>query len=225
MRIPRSQVLVPHALTHVIVRGNNGRRLFSSHKDRVEFLRYLLGASAATKCAIHALVLMTNHVHLAVTPPSVEAMSTFVKYFAQRHAMRRNRARGMSGKLFDTRYGSFVVQDDAIGVVLAYIELNPVRARMVEHPAEYPWSTYRLHAGLPGTPSAIAKLWTPCDWYLRLGPERHGLYRDLVDDQLERWRAEQQLAAAAVEQFGTESVSSKDRGPRRIRRPDRTSAA
>lgn len=174
----------PH---HLVLRGNNRRRLFSYPRDYAQLI-YLLGrALAADHCVLHALVIMINHIHLIVTPPTGPALATFVKRFAQRYAQDRNRRRAGSGRLFEQRFFSRpILTDEELAVVTAYVDLNPVRAGIVSHPSEYEWSTYGLHAK---TATAIPSgIWTPSPWFLSLGrdPEmRASRYRDFVALQMD----------------------------------------
>ena len=127
-------------------------------------------ARARVPCAIHAIALMTNHVHLLVTPPDAQALPAFVKRFAQRYAMFRNRERDASGKLFEERYKSSVVADhEQLAVTTAYIDRNPVEANMVADPLDYPWSTYAIHLSRAAQGRIGAHLWTPSAWYTGLG--------------------------------------------------------
>ena len=155
-----------------MLRGNNKRRLFSYPADYRRFLGYLERALTSHRLPLHALVLMANHMHLLVTPPTVEALSGFVKRFAHPYALYRNRRRGGTGKLFEERYKAIPVTDEIyLATLTTYIELNPVRAGYVEEPFAYPWSTYALQVGVDG--SAIPRrLWAPSDWYLALGNNR-----------------------------------------------------
>jgi putative transposase len=152
-----------------MLRGNNKRRLFSYGPDYRKFLKYVDDALAGFACVMHALVLMSNHLHMLVTPASCDALAGFVQSFAQRYAQYRNLRRGGTGKLFEQRYHAIPVLNELyLAVVTAYIELNPVRGGCVDEPFAYPWSTYPLHVGVPGG-VIPPRLWTPSDWYLSLG--------------------------------------------------------
>lgn len=186
VRPTRDQLINPENPNHIILRGNNRRRLFSYPRDYQSFLWFFGRANDAMACSVHALCMMTNHVHNLTTPPSVDATSECVKTFAQRYAQLRNEARGGSGKLFEQRFRSKPIADDAhMLAAMLYIEANPIRAGLVTNPADYPWSTYSLHAGFR---SAIPRaLWTPSSWYLSLGrttEQRERAYRELFDDYI-----------------------------------------
>lgn len=97
-RKPRCRIVVPGRPHHVVIRGNNRRRLFSYSSCYRRFLRYLADALRHTGCRLHALALMTNHVHLVITPPDAAALSSCVKRLAQRYAVQRNARFAASGK-------------------------------------------------------------------------------------------------------------------------------
>jgi putative transposase len=158
---------LPH---HLIVRGNNRRRLFSYFSDYRRFIWYVGRATLDCGCRLHALTLMSNHVHLIVTPTATLQLARFVKRFAQRYAQYRNSSRDASGKLFEQKYFSEPILDDnQLAVTTAYVELNAVRAGMVDDPFAYRWTTYSHHIGR-GSPGEIpGAIWTPSEWYLGLG--------------------------------------------------------
>jgi putative transposase len=188
-RKTREEQLVPGCPNHLILRGNNRRRMFSYPRDYRTFIRLLDFANLKTGCELHALCLMPNHVHQLTTPPTVEAASECVASFAQRYAQIRNANRSGSGKLFEERFRSKPIADDAhLMAATMYIEANPIRAGLVRSAAEYRWSTYALHAGVDRN-SLLASMWTPSSWYLSLGAsssEREGAYRELFADYVAR---------------------------------------
>lgn len=220
-RLARIETVQPGHPHHVVLRGNNRRRLFSDHVSRELFLAYLTDASLWWRCAIHALVLMTNHVHLVVTPPTVVALSKFVQSFAQRYSQRRNRLRAGSGRLFEERFYSECVRDEAhLAALVPYIELNAVRAGIVDAPEAYPWSTFHLHALGPETSLVPRELWTPSDWYVGLSSceeTRRARYREWFD-------ARRGLDIANLDVLRELERASEPYG-RRLRRPDGSRAA
>jgi putative transposase len=138
---------------------------------------------------------MPNHVHLLLTPFEQEALGTFVKRVAQRYAQVRNKRYQATGKLFEQRYYSKPMQSEShLAVATAYIDLNPVRAHLVDDGTEYEWSTHRIHSGLTCRTPGLTELWSPSDWYRRLGREpdaRAAAYRKWIDECRERdnWSA------------------------------------
>lgn len=174
---------VPH---HVVLRGNNRRRLFSYPHEYERFI-FLLGRRLIVgDCALHAAALMTNHVHLVLTPATERALSSFVKTVAQRYAQMRNLARCGSGRLFEERYFSRpILSEQQLAVTIAYVELNPVRAGLASEPGAYRWSTFACHAPSAGVGAIPRGLWRPTDWYLGLSSradEREAAYRAWLDE-------------------------------------------
>lgn len=209
----------PH---HVTLRGNNRRRLFSYPSDYRRFLWDVMRAQRLWRCEVNAVALMTNHVHLIVRPPDDRALSRFVKSFAQRYAQLRNQRRQSSGRLFEERFWSRpILSERQLAITTSYIELNPVRAGMVDTPGEARWTTYALHAGQPERSDIPAALWTPSDWYLSLGDdsaERATAYAAwCADCQARDVRPEEVTRIAAIE-AASASYSQ------RLLRPDGTSA-
>ncbi|MGH8603268.1 MAG: transposase, partial [Gammaproteobacteria bacterium] len=135
-------------------------------------------------CAIHAWCLMTNHVHLLLTPTKPESLGLLMKGLGQRYVQYVNRTYRRSGTLWEGRYRSCLMQEDSY--VLAsyrYIELNPVRAGMVEHPADYRWSSYRANAQ-----AERSDLIKPHPLYEALGEgngQRADVYREIFRYQLD----------------------------------------
>jgi len=187
-RAPR-QVLVgvPH---HIVLRGNNRRRLFSYPRDYLYFVRLMGSHLLNSAVGIHALCLMPNHVHLLLTPFHEMALGAFVKRVAQRYAQVRNKRYGTTGKLFEQRYYSKPMNSERhLAIATAYIDLNPVRAHLVEDGNDYRWSTHRIHSGLTCPAKALANLWSPSEWYRRLGVDpaaQAAAYRDWIADCRER---------------------------------------
>jgi putative transposase len=177
-------MIVPGNPHHVILRGNNKRRIFSHANDYYQFVHYLDEGLQRYACVMHSLVLMTNHVHMLITPEGLDDLSPFVHLVAMKYAQHRNRMRQSTGKLFEERFRSFpVLSEGQLAIVSAYIDLNPIRAGIAEQPLDYRYSTYGLLVGEP-RPAVPARLWTPTDWYLSLGDserERQARYLDWVD--------------------------------------------
>lgn len=132
---------------HIIQRGNNRGACFFAEPDYRMYLVCLAAFAARFQCAVHAYVLMTNHVHLLLTPGTQDAASRMMKHLSQHYVQYINRTYRRSGTLWDGRFKSHIVE--RAGYALAcqrYIELNPVRAQLVSHARDYPWSSYRTNA-------------------------------------------------------------------------------
>lgn len=162
-RLPR--FFVPGETLHVIQRGNNREPIFAAEADYRFYLECLGEAAGRLELSIHAYVLMTNHVHLLATPGNAESLPKTLQSVGRRYVQYFNYTYGRTGTLWEGRYKATLIDSEAYALTcMRYIELNPVRAGMVEHPADYPWSSYRANA--QGV--ADARI-TAHDLYRRLG--------------------------------------------------------
>ena len=129
---------------HIIQRGNNRQVIFASDDDMKAYVTWLRDYAEQFEVAIHAWVLMTNHVHLLCTPNSPSAISQMMQSVGRRYVQYFNRSYKRSGALWEGRFRSCLVQEETYLLKLyRYIELNPVRAGMVDDPADYSWSSYQ----------------------------------------------------------------------------------
>ena len=132
----------PGAFIHIINRGNGGENIFIIDRDREKFLGYVETAVDRYQIKIHTYCLMTNHYHLLVETPHPN-LSPALKWINGSYVTYFNRKRQRPGHLFQGRYKSILIDADAYLKPLSrYIHLNPVRAKMVEKPGAYPWSSY-----------------------------------------------------------------------------------
>jgi putative transposase len=181
-RLPRLKL--PNTPMHIIQRGNNRSACFGSDEDCHFYLDHLAETSAKVGVAIHAYVLMTNHVHLLATPQDADGASQLMKRLGQRYVQHFNRAYRRTGTLWEGRFRSCVVGEEAYFFgCQRYIELNPVRAGMVAHPGEYRWSSYGANA--QGDASALI---CPHPLYAGLGltdEGRQANYRELFRYELD----------------------------------------
>ena len=163
----RPRLRIASLPVHVIQRGNNRTACFYTDDDYGVYLQHLAKQAAKFECAVHAYVLMTNHVHLLLTPNKEDGTSLLMKHLGQRYVQYINRTYRRSGTLWEGRFRSSIIQEQAYLLrCQRYIELNPVRAHMVEQPQNYKWSSYGFNAELQ--PSALL---TPHFEYLALGPD------------------------------------------------------
>jgi len=133
------------AFYHVTSRGNERRKIFFGKADYEKFKSYLKKAREKYGCLIHCYVLMSNHYHLVTETPKGN-MSKVMHYINGSYTNYLNRRRGRSGHLFQGRYKAIVVDRDSyLLVVSRYLHLNPVRAKMVEKPEDYDYSSYRSY--------------------------------------------------------------------------------
>lgn len=132
---------------HVVQRGNNKSDIFRSAEDYDLFLEALSEASGRHALKVNAYVLMTNHVHLMVTPDAADAVSLAMQAIGRRYVYYFNRKYGRTGGLFEGRFRSMIVNTEMYWYrCMRYVELNPVRAQLVAKPDEYRWSSYAAHA-------------------------------------------------------------------------------
>ncbi|MBU1447063.1 MAG: transposase [Gammaproteobacteria bacterium] len=143
----RARIALPNIPVHIIQRGNNRQACFFADEDYRRYLDWLAEYATKTGCRIHAYVLMTNHVHLLLSAEQADAGGALMKLLGQRYVQYVNRSYQRSGTLWEGRFRSCPVQEESYLLgCQRYIELNPVRANMVMHPAEYRWSSYRANA-------------------------------------------------------------------------------
>lgn len=139
--------VLPGQVQHVIQRGNNRAAVFGRDEDFEFYLGCLMEACGAYEVAVHAYVLMPNHVHLLLTPARAAGISKVMQSVGGRYAQYVNSGYRRTGTVWGGRYRSTVI--DAERYLLAcmrYVELNPVRAGCVSRPSEYRWSSYRCNA-------------------------------------------------------------------------------
>lgn len=131
---------------HIIQRGNNRQIVFASEADMKVYITWLKEYVRKYQVSIHAWVLMTNHVHLLCTPSTANGISQMMQSLGRMYVMYFNRQYRRSGTLWEGRYRSCLVQEEIYLLALyRYIELNPVRAGMVDDPADYSWSSYQCN--------------------------------------------------------------------------------
>ena len=142
-----SRFIIPDQPQHVIVRGNNRAEIFCADTDYTFYLEKLKMASHKHGCSVHAYVLMTNHVHLLLTPHSGQSLAKALQMLGRYYVQYFNYCYRRTGTLFEGRYKATLIDSEAYLITcMRYIELNPVRAGMVNKPSEYPWSSYHFNA-------------------------------------------------------------------------------
>ncbi|MEX0900805.1 MAG: transposase [Gammaproteobacteria bacterium] len=145
-RPPRT--LIAGIPQHAIQRGNNKQPVFMEFQDYHLFLKFLQEGAELGQCDVHAYVLMTNHVHLLLTPGTERGVIDLMQHIGRRYVRYFNARHHRTGTLWEGRYRSSLVKSpDYFLKCMRYIELNPVRAGMVNHPREYRWSSYRANVG------------------------------------------------------------------------------
>ena len=141
------------ALYHVTSRGNERRPIVRSDRDRSRFFEFLGQTVSRFGWSLTAAVLMTNHFHLVIQTPEPN-LSRGMHWFNSAYAGWYNHTRTRCGHLYQGRFKALLIEKEAyLAEVLRYVVLNPVRAKMVERPEDYRWSTYRATAGLERAPA------------------------------------------------------------------------
>lgn len=176
-----ARVSPAHIPQHIIQRGNNRQACFIDERDFTAYLAYLREYAAKYAVELHAWVLMPNHVHLLGTPHHETSPSLMMQGLGRKYVRHFNHRHARTGTLWEGRYKSCLVQaDEYLFEVQRYIELNPVRAQLVDDPADYPWSSYRANALGEASP-----LRTAHPLYASLGKnrtERLANYQELFDN-------------------------------------------
>lgn len=224
-RLPR--ICLPGIPQHVIQRGNNRQACFGSDEDFAAYAHWLEEYARKFKVQIHAWVFMTNHVHLLLTPETGDGISKLMQTLGRHYVRYFNFMYKRSGTLWEGRFKSSVVDaENYLLLCQRYIELNPVRAGMVDAPGEYRWSSYQAN----GVGASVA-CWTPHPVYLALGQTpavRAEVYRGLFSGQIDdmalldiRNAANQGMALgnerfkAEIEALAGRRVVGMKRGPKR----------
>ena len=175
-RLPR--IVVPNQPLHIMHRGNNRQDVFENTEDMARIKDDIKVSLSKTGCALHAYVIMTNHLHLLLTPPSKEALAGYMQSMANRYVRYFNATRKRTGTIWEGRYKSCLVDSDRyLFALYRYIEMNPVRAGMVDQTSDYRWSSYH-HNALGVDDELITE---------------HELYCELSVDQHDRIKSYQNL--------------------------------
>ena len=178
-RRPRS--ISPGFPVHIVQRGVDRRPSFRQHKDFRSYLTALRETSAEYGVSVHAYVLMTNHVHILASPERESSISAMMQQLGRKYVCYFNKEHGRTGSLWEGRFRSSVIRSDRyLFACYRYIELNPVRAGLVQSACEYSWSSYRANA--MSQPDSLIR---PNALWLALGDtteERSRRYRRIFAD-------------------------------------------
>jgi len=161
----KPRIGLPGVPQHVVQRGNNRQPCFHNEHDYFRFLEILHLALDSNACEMHAFVLMTNHVHLLITPARKDGVTGMMCDLGRSYVRHFNDSYRRTGTLWEGRFKSSLIDSERyLLACYRYIEMNPVRARMVADPADYPWSSY--HANALGRESDLI---TPHPAWIALG--------------------------------------------------------
>jgi putative transposase len=173
---------LPGIAVHIVQRGNARQAVFFDDSNYRAYLNWLFEGASKHGCSVHAYVLMTNHVHLLATPDSKDSISRMIQFVGRNYVTYINNQFGRSGTLWEGRHkGSLINSSEYALACYRYIEMNPVRAGMVDTPGEYPWSSYQANAY--GVNSRLSPLQEYKD-LARTDEERQYAYRELFRSNL-----------------------------------------
>ena len=193
----RARLAIANVAWHIIQRGNNRSTCFFTDEDYLFYLYQLEKQSVKFGCAIHAYCLMTNHVHLLLTPAEASGPSLMMKHLGQCFVQRINRTYQRSGTLWEGRFKSCLAQDENYALhCYRYIELNPVRAHMTNHPEDYRWSSFSQNGD--GLENDLVSA--------------HSSYLNLGDNALGRQKAYRSLVESGVSEELVSSIRSATNG-------------
>lgn len=156
--VRHARIVLPGVAHHVTQRGNDRQDIFFEDSDRSRYLAYLRQSAIREGVVLSAYCLMSNHVHLIVTPERVDSLARALGRTHLMYAQYVFEAQGRSGHLWQSRFYSCPLDDAHAHNASAYVELNPVRAGIVEAPWEYAWSSAAAHCGLGRDPSGMLDL-------------------------------------------------------------------
>lgn len=189
---------LPNIPLHIVQRGNNRDACFFSDQDYMRYLEDLTIAARKSACELHAYVLMTNHVHLLVTPHESNGASLMMQGVGGRYVRYISDTYQRTGTLWEGRFKAFLVDTETYFLTcMCYIELNPVRAAMAASPSEYRWSSYLANVEGKAEPRITAH-----ECYLRLGNDaesRQQNYRELVKQAIDPEKIKAIREASKVE--------------------------
>ncbi len=220
-----ARLVVAHTPHHIVQRGHSRQAIFAEPEDYQSYLSDLREKTMELGVQVHAYCLMTNHVHLMLTPSEeTKAIGRVMQETGRRATRRWNQRCRRSGTLWESRYKSSVVQTETYLLACCrYIELNPVRARMVARAEDYPWSSYRSRMGISDL--GVLALHPVYQAMGASDSDRRAAYRSYVEsavaaEELERIRhAAQSGNPLATEEYCSDleaalqrQVSSRGRG-------------
>jgi len=182
----KPRFVLPGVPQHIVQRGHNRGACFFNEFHYKYYIDMVRSSAEHNDCAVHAYCLMTNHVHLLVTPFTEFGLSHFMQDIGRKFVRYVNRASERRGTLWEGRYRANLVDSEAyLLTCMRYIELNPVRAGMVQHAGEYPWSSYASNAY--GKDSGLIQ---PHPTFLNLHAEdgaRQAIYRELFSNRMDEY--------------------------------------
>ncbi len=142
-----SRLVVPGLPHHVTQRGVRSEDIFTDDLDRELYLMLMRQRAEPKGVRFLAWCLMTNHVHLIVVPEHEDSLARGIGEAHRRYTRAKNFREKVRGYLFQGRFSSCVLDERHLLAAVRYVELNPVRAKLVQDPARYEWSSAAYHLG------------------------------------------------------------------------------
>lgn len=209
MAMSRSlRIEYPGAYYHITSRGNEKKDIFNNPRDREKFLEYLDSATLRYSAVIHAYCLMGNHYHLLLETPNGN-LSSIMRHINGAYTTYFNIKKNRTGHLFQGRFKAFLVEADSYLLELSrYIHLNPVRAKIVDRPEQYAWSSYRCYAGL-STPPEWLNTGFILDNIADENADRQKEYRLFVESRIGREDESPLVGAVGASILGAEAFTEK----------------
>ena len=177
--MPRlARVIVPDTPHHITQRGNRRQQTFFTDGDYRAFLRMAAEEFAKARVEVWSYCLMPNHVHLIVLPRDTRGLATAMHRIQLSYALRINSRQAWTGHFWQGRFASYPMDDDYLAACVRYVGLNPVRAGLVAHARDWPWSSARAH--LHGAKDPLI---TPAPVWERFGPDLAAMFETPLDDE------------------------------------------
>lgn len=187
----------PDAVYHVTSRGNARNRIFADDQDRDNFLAVLGVVVKRYNWLCHAYCLMDNHYHLMIETPDAN-LSRGMRQLNGVYTQKYNWRHSKTGHIFQGRYKSILVEKENYLLELCrYVALNPVRAKMVEKPEEWKWSSYGATAGIKSVPDYLMVDWILGFFSSKKG-EAHKRYRQYVREGIHQGSPWEELQAQVL---------------------------
>ena len=173
-----ARLVVPLQVHHLIQRGHNRQAVFRDDEDRRKYLEILREVASIHHVAVHAYVLMDNHVHLLVTPEDAQGLSRMMQAQGRRFVAWFNKRHEHIGTLWEGRFRATVIDSERyLLLCMRYLDLNPVRAGLLVQCREYAWSSHAHYIGARTDPLITEH---PLFWALGNTPfERDAAYKEL----------------------------------------------
>ena len=185
-----ARVVAPEMPHHITQRGNRRQQTFFSDEDYQAYIELMAEWCGKHRVEIWAYCLMPNHIHLIAVPPAHESLMLAIGEAHRRYTRRINFSKGWRGHLWQGRFGSYILDEVYLLACARYIEMNPVRAKLVETPIKWRWS------------SAAAHIRNKDDQLVKVGPLNTIVQKPWAEFLLQKVSSEQRHALQKHERTG-----------------------